>query len=184
MAEQFGVDCPFFLYVGAINRQKNVQAIIRAHAYLRFRTGSDVALVLVGHPNWPPIDVGDLSDRQGVVRLPWVTRQELGALYASAIALIHLSLYEGFGLTVLEAMSCGTPVIVSNRGSLPEVVGNAGAICDPGDFVAVATVMEELLCNPEEHTRRSTLSRQRSTDFSWENMAAVAIRLLEEVAHV
>lgn len=183
VVEQLKIECPFFLYVGAINRQKNVQTIIQAHSFLRARTGLDVALVLVGHPNWPPIDAGDLNGRQGIVQLPWLSKRELGALYASAIALIHLSLYEGFGMTVLEAMSCGTPVIVSNCGSLPEVVGNAGVICEPSDVASVVDAMELLLFNPEEQARQSMLSSQRSANFSWENMAAIAIRLIEDVVH-
>ncbi|MHB1954948.1 MAG: glycosyltransferase family 4 protein, partial [Sulfobacillus sp.] len=181
VAEQWGCERPFFLYVGAINHHKNIESLLRAFALLRTQTGSEVGLVLVGHRNWPPAAVGDLNRIAGVVHLQSVSNSALGALYVGGIALVQLSLYEGFGLPVLEAMSFGTPVLVSQHGSLPEVVGDAGVIVEPWDVSAVAGAMEELMVNPAERARRSQLCRQRAAGFSWETMARATIDLIEEV---
>ena len=182
--QRFGLDSPFFLYAGAINYQKNVETVLRAFSLFRDQTDSKVELVLVGQRNWPTAKLDNLQSEKGVTHLPWVSSYDLRALYTASAAFVCLSLYEGFGLPVLEAMSCGTPVIVSQCGSLTEIVGDAGIVVEAMDVLSVVKAMGELISNPDEHARRSELSRQRATAFSWEDMAHTAFGLIEEVARL
>lgn len=179
--KHYGLDSPFFLYVGGINRQKNVGTLIQAAQLLRNKTGNRTFLVIIGRPNWPTDNVQDLSNRSGVLHLEYVSEYDLGAFYTAARALVHLSFYEGFGLPVIEAMSCGTPVIVSDRGSLPEVCGEAGIIVDPTDIEAIMSAMEKIAFDIDEYSRRRELSARRSAQFSWRSMAEETLNMLEEV---
>jgi glycosyltransferase involved in cell wall biosynthesis len=94
---------------------------------------------------------------------------------------VYPSLYEGFGLPVLEAMACGTPVITSNISSLPEITAEAGLLVPPGDAPALATAIEHLLSNPLERQRRSALGLERAAQFTWQRTAQ---KTLEIYAHV
>nr|WP_261789937.1 glycosyltransferase [Synechococcus elongatus] len=109
----------------------------------------------------------------------YVPREQLPIILNQAIALVHPSLWEGFGLTVLEAMSCGTPVLVSDRASLPEVVGDAGLYFDPSQPAAIAAAMQAVAQEPGLQQRLSTAALARSQQFSWERTSQITIRQLQ-----
>jgi len=164
----------FFLFVGAISGRKNLVTALRALADFR-KTGSDIPLVVAG-PRWrDSADFDTEAQRlrlQSAVRVTgFVSAAELPVLLAAALALVHPSKYEGFGLTPLEAMAAGTPVLAANKGALPEVVGDAGMLLEPDDVDAWSSTMKRI--SEDVGLRRSMVDRGRtwSERFTWERAA-------------
>jgi glycosyltransferase involved in cell wall biosynthesis len=163
-----GLERPFVLAAGTLEPRKNLARLIDAWASL---DGTDHDLVIVGPPGW---DFAGLVARARAerVRLPgYVSDEELAALYRLCDAFCYPSLYEGFGLPVLEAMRCGAPVVTSNVSSLPEVAGDAAVLVDPRDVSAIRTALARLLADPDERARLSAAGLRRAADFSWERTA-------------
>ncbi len=174
---------PYLLCVGNRKPHKNLVAAVEAIARVA-KEIPDVKLVIVGkvYPGWSEVlrRAEDLGVRDRVVDLPEVTDSELRRLYGNCEALLFLSLYEGFGLPVLEAMSCDAPVIASDRASIPEVVGDAGLLVDPNDYGAVADSVLRLFREPglrEELVRRG---RERAATFTWARAARQTLNVLYE----
>lgn len=173
---------PYFLFVGALKRQKNIPAIIQAFAGL----DAKVDLVIVGGDTWldPEIHTtlnslpAGIKDR--VIFKAFVIDQELAYLYSHAIALVNPSVYEGFGLTLVEAMSLGCPVIAGNTGSQTEVVGKAGILVEPGNIQALQNAMEKMLKNSTDRQHFSSLGKQRAKMFSWESFAKAIFSIIGE----
>jgi glycosyltransferase involved in cell wall biosynthesis len=183
------VAAPYVLYVGLLHPRKNVMALREALLLLADR-GFPHQLVIVGGTAHDRRDGPDLA-RAAVAPLPrhanrvthlqGVSDAQLAALMAGAEALCLPSLMEGFGLPVLEAMACGTPVVVSDRGSLPEVVGDAGVIVPPtvdGIEAGLATV----LADEDKAAELGRRGRQRAERFPWENTSAGWLAVLRQVA--
>ncbi len=164
---------PYFLFVGALKRGKNIPILLEAFA--KFSTTSEVLydLYLVGGNYWfdPMIDetICRLSLRNRVKFLGVVSDEKLASLYRGAKALVMPSLWEGFCLPVVEAMASGCPVIVSNAGALPEILGDAGILVEPDDTERLAQAMAEKL--PGEK------GIARSKVFSWPAMASAVLEL-------
>jgi glycosyltransferase involved in cell wall biosynthesis len=123
-----------------------------------------------------------LSVQNSLVELPAVDDRTLRALYGGCTALLFPSLYEGFGLPVLEAMACGAPVVASNRASVPEVVGDAGLLTDPDDYAGMAAGVQQLIENPALRGELIQRGHTRVAGFSWEAAAQRTVDLLCEVA--
>jgi alpha-1,3-rhamnosyl/mannosyltransferase len=120
--------------------------------------------------------------QSGDVRvLGYVPDEHLPAMYSGATAFVYPSLYEGFGLPPLEAMACGTPVIASNRASLPEVVGDAGITIGAYDIEGLCAAMHELACDPKKRQVLAESGLQRSRHFSWRRTAAETINVYKSV---
>lgn len=172
---------PFILSVGTIQPRKNYQRLIRAFAQAR----ADLLLVIAGSPGWQADEIFNevrrhrLSDR--VRFLGFVPDADLPLLYNAAILFIYPSLYEGFGLPALEAMACGTPVIASNRSSLPEVVGAAGLLVDPFDAEAMTDAMVNLLYDEDLYHNLSQAGVTRAATFSWTKMAGELVTLYQNL---
>jgi alpha-1,3-rhamnosyl/mannosyltransferase len=165
----------FFLFVGAISGRKNLATAMRALAALR-AAGPDLPLVVAG-PRGRGADEFDAEARrlgiQSALRVTgFVSAADLPVLLAAALALVHPSKYEGFGLTPLEAMASSTPVLAANTGSLPEVVGNAGMLLPPDDVEAWTKAMIQV--SEDDAMSRSLIERGRtwSENFTWERTAA------------
>lgn len=175
----------FVLYVGGISPHKNLVNLVDAFADVRAATAPPhPTLVLVGdyrddvfHSAYA--EVKRRAAARGVaddVRFTgYVPDAELAHLYNAATALVLPSLLEGFGLPVVEAMACGTPVVVSNRGALPEVVGNAGVVCDPDLPGALAAALRRVLEDGALRARLRTDGLARVAGFSWERAARIAL---------
>ena len=110
--------------------------------------------------------------------------EELPRWYQAATVFAYPSAYEGFGLPALEAMACGTPVVTSNVSSLPEVVGDAGLLVDPGDDIALAGALRSLLASPAERARLRAAGLARAATFSWARMARETRAVYESLAPV
>lgn len=171
----------YFLYLGRLDPYKNVQRLIEAFAALPDR--SDYELWLVG-PNdrrYTPllaqqIQTLELSDR--VKFLDYVAYDQLPTVINQAIALVFPSLWEGFGLPVLEAMACGTPVIASNLSSIPEVTGDAALLIEPTDVRAISRAMMALARDAGACAQLRRSGLVRATQFSWEYTGQATIDLL------
>ncbi len=165
---------PYFLGLSTLEPRKNIEQVIKSFSRLvREQRISDLRLVLVGVKGWDysrvleAIKNFELSDDR-IILTGYVADRDLAALYSGALGFIYLSLYEGFGLPPLEAMQCGVPVITSDRASLPEVVGNAGMMFDPGDEDGVCQAMFDLYRDEALHAELSRRSLERSRQFSWD----------------
>jgi glycosyltransferase involved in cell wall biosynthesis len=124
----------------------------------------------------------ELDVRESVVLTGYVPESDLPALYSGALCFVYPSYFEGFGLPPLEAMKCGTPVIVGNATSLPEVVGDAGLKVDPFDVSAIAEAVGELISNSELRKELRDKGRRRAEMFDWQNTAGQTLKVYEQVA--
>ncbi len=177
---------PFFLFVGTPEPRKNLQRLLQAFANARQR-GLQHQLVIAGAGGWGShqLDkqVAELSLEGSVVLRGRVSDAELGALYRASTALVMPSLYEGFGLPVLEAMKAGVPSIVSRDSSLPEVAGDAGLLVDPSSISSIADAILELAINPDLLDTLRAKARERAPRFSWDTAARETLAFLTQVAN-
>jgi glycosyltransferase involved in cell wall biosynthesis len=171
----FGFQGTYFLWCGAMWKRKNVSTLIQAFSELRRRGHNDVSLVLAGTEGNESKAVDRLTHNLGLERnvhkIGYVSDANLYALYANASGFLFPSLYEGFGIPVLEAMICGTPVISSKQTALPEIVGNAGLLVDPLNANSISDAMESLLTNPKLSRDLSSRGRERAGEFTWRKSA-------------
>jgi glycosyltransferase involved in cell wall biosynthesis len=177
---------PFLLCVGNRLLHKNYIAAVDALALLRAE-GSAIRLVVAGGRNnvyWPEVvrHAETLGVGDALLDLGEVTDSELRCLYGHCVALLFPSLYEGFGIPILEAMACGAPVIASNRSSLPEVVGDAGFLVGPHDPASMAAAVRRLEREPELRADLSRRGRERAAHFSWESTARSTVDVLYRTA--
>jgi glycosyltransferase involved in cell wall biosynthesis len=183
----------YLLYVGTLQPRKNLSRLIEAFARLAgapafadVQQSDSLRLVLAGRRGWLYDDLVAQVERLGLagrVFFPgYVADADLPALYSGALAFVFPSLYEGFGLPVLEAGACGVPVITSNTSSLPEVAGDAALLVDPHDVDAIAEAMYRLVT--DEALRQELIRRgiENVKRFSWEKCARETLAVLEEVA--
>lgn len=164
----------YFLYVGRNHPRKNLTMLRRAFDEAR-RRGLEAELVMAGPGH-------DSSSAGSAIVLPYVPADDLPALYAGAIALTLPSRFEGFGFPALEAMACGTAVIASTAGALPEIVGTAGILLSPDDAGAWSQAMLELAGDSALQRRLIAAGSARSAKFSWSNAAGKTWRVLDAVA--
>lgn len=177
--KRFNVREPFLLYVGALHPRKNIRRVIEAFARLR-KTHPRAALVIVGPPAWGANEVlrdvlSSAAAGSGVIFTGFLSDNDLQALYQGALCLVFPSLYEGFGLPVLEAMSHGTPVITSNISSLPEITEDAALLVDPASVDSICNGMRRLLEDKTLCNELSCKGRARSKKFSWEATATATL---------
>ncbi|MEK7166326.1 MAG: glycosyltransferase family 1 protein [Patescibacteria group bacterium] len=155
---------PYFLYVGAMKKTKNVARIIEAFASVNASTGGRCRLVLIGSKKDADPHIGESIKHTGVEKFlsfkGYVSRKDLPKYMRGALAFVSPALSEGFGLPLLEAMSCGCPVITANNSSMPEVVGNAGIMINADDSGMLAKSMQRIFDDP---TLRKKLSRHSLT---------------------
>lgn len=174
-------DGRYLLSLCTLEPRKNIPQLLRCFARLiQQERPPDVCLVLAGSTGWKTGPIFDFLDghpdvRARTVLAGYVPDVDLAALYSGARAFVYPSLYEGFGLPVLEAMQCGTPVITSDVSSLPEVVGNAGLLVSPTDADALAAAMLRLLTDDRLAADLSRRGLERAADFSWERTAELTV---------
>ncbi len=177
----------YFLYMGTLQPRKNLERVVQAFEAICGRGElADMQLVLAGRKGWlydslfARVEAAGLGER--VVFPGYIPDEDVPALLSAAAAFVFPSLYEGFGIPVLEAGGCGVPVITSNTSSLPEVAGDAALLVDPHDVDAIAEAMYRVVTDPElaaELTRRGHENVKR---FSWEKCARETLAVLESVA--
>ena len=163
------------LWVGRADPYKNLTALVEAFARLRTQLKMDVRLLLAGPPDsrYPEADnlAKQLNVAQHIKRMGYLDDDALVRAYQESDVFVLPSRYEGFGLTVLEAMACGTPVICSNQGSLPEIAGQAAMLVQPSDVAGIAEAMKRVLT--DRHTARDMRLRglEQAKTFTWPQTA-------------
>jgi glycosyltransferase involved in cell wall biosynthesis len=182
-----GISRPFLLHVGDLHERRNLPLVVHAMFEAQRRPGMPpLSLVLAG------LDRG-IGDRlrayareaespDAVVCLGPVTDSQLLTLYRGAVALVYPSRYEGFGLPVLEAMACGTPVIASRAASIPEVLGDAGVLLDPDDEPGWADAIAEVVNDEWQKGRMRKAGLARAKEFSWARTASITLDAYRRVA--
>lgn len=180
MREKYHLPEKYILFLGTIEPRKNISGLI--DAYEKSHTNTD--LVIAGGKAWQSNKIFDriaMSSKQTSIHLlGYVEEYDRPALYSGARSFVYPSFYEGFGMPVLEAMACGTPVIASHTSSLGEVVGNAGLLINPHRSDELATALHVLTSDHSLHQKLSTQSLVQAKKFSWEKSAETLEKLFKK----
>jgi glycosyltransferase involved in cell wall biosynthesis len=188
MIEKMGLKTPFLLYIGAADPKKNLKAFLKGFSiYLHSRIQKPLyRLVFVGEKTWggyedfrQAIEKYNLHDR--IDFTGYIDYSALPALYRSSELFIFPSLFEGFGLPVLEAMASGAPCLISNKPALTEVGSNVAEYFDPDSPENIAEKLDMLLQNPEKLKKMKSVGRNYAKKFTWEKTAMKTVRVYEEV---
>jgi glycosyltransferase involved in cell wall biosynthesis len=187
---RLGVDGPYVLSLGGIEPRKNLPNLIRAFAGLD--AGPDLRLVLAGsgvpwNPEGPTMLREALEElppaaRRRIVLAGYVPAEDRVALLSGAQALVYPSLYEGFGLPILEAMACGTPVVTSNVSAMPEVAGGAAELVDPRDVHSIAAGIDRVVRRDDLRQRLRAAGLERAAAFDWDETARRTAAILRQSA--
>lgn len=170
----------YLLSVGATNPRKNLDGLVCAYRSYRQRVDDPVELVLAG-PDREVFAAADVPPVDGVRTLGFVDDDELGWLYRNAAALVYPSLYEGFGLPIVEAMHAGTPIVTSNRGAMAEVADDASYLVNPTDPVEIADGIEQVVTDDTLRKRLRSKGHKRVDEFTWERTARETVAVYREV---
>lgn len=183
--ERYGIHKPYVLSVGNFTPHKNLSRLVMAYARLEKEIRETYQLVLCGKGNGHSDNLKEaircLGAGPGILCTGFVQEQDLPALYSGAAVFAFPSLYEGFGMPVLEAMACGAPVITSHCTSLPEVIGDAGFLIDPTDIDEVKRALTILLTDLPLRNEFSRRGIERSKTFSAQKSSLQILELLEKV---
>jgi glycosyltransferase involved in cell wall biosynthesis len=181
---RYDLSAPFVLYVGTLEPRKNLTRLVRAFAGVRRRL-PDAQLILVGQLGWKYeallAEIERLDLKMGVRRLGYVPEGDLAALYSLATAFVFPSIYEGFGLPIVEAMACGTPVLTSDRSSMAEIARGAARLIDPFDTAAMTEGLFDLLTDETLRLELRAAGLKRAAEFSWARAAEETAAVYDKV---
>jgi len=185
LKERFGIERRYFLHVGNIEPRKNLINLFRACDLVWEKLGKDFQLVVVGRKGWLYGEIFETLRNskfsKDVIFTGYVDEGDISTLYSGADFFVFPSLYEGFGLPILEAMRCGTPVIASQVASLPEVAGDAALYVDPYDPGDIAEKMLTLAFDPSLQKQLREKGFRQASGFSWEETARKTLEVYEMV---
>src|SRR6266404_7837674 len=181
VSEALGIQEPYLLFVGSLKPHKNISTLLQAFMLRRQRHDIPQRLLIVGDDaRWKSLlleECSRLGIRDTTTFVPYVSQELLPKVYAGADLLVMPSTVEGFGLPVLEAMACGTPVIASRTASLPEVAGDAAIYFDPASSEELGVQIERILHSPELQASLRNKGIQRAKQFTWRQSARQHIEL-------
>lgn len=172
----------FILTVTSYDPRKNFSTLLKAFELCNNKT--DLDLVVVGkncHKYGEDFDIKGMGLNDRIHFTGWIEQSDLPALYSLALAYVFPSVYEEFGIPVVEAISCGCPVISSNTGAIPELLGDAAMLCDPFDYLSIADNIETIANSTTEEEKYKSLGLKRSELFSWDKAARKTIDILEAI---
>ncbi|MFT5384514.1 MAG: glycosyltransferase involved in cell wall biosynthesis, partial [Saprospiraceae bacterium] len=179
-------DQEYFFYIGSIHPRKNIRRLILAFDYFKKESKSPMKLLLGGRFAWQAGDTQIAFDnakyKSDILLLGYLEEEELSQILAAAKALVYVSLFEGFGLPILEAMHCDTPVITSNVSSMPEVAGDAALLIDPNSIDAIAKAMERIQDKELAQSLIEAGKKQREK-FNWDRSAKIVYQSLVKATH-
>ncbi|MBC7926393.1 MAG: glycosyltransferase family 4 protein [Bryobacteraceae bacterium] len=185
LRQRLGIDFPYLLFVGKLQARKNIVRLIDAYALYRKRSADPVKLLLAGNPTGSTAPIEEAIRRNDlgneVIRIGYVPEDCLNALYSAARMFLFPSLHEGFGIPLLEAMTCGTPVLTSNTTSLPEIAADAAVLVDPLSIEDMADGMLRLDRSPELRFQLVQKGFQRVREFTWEKCARTTLGVYQTV---
>lgn len=182
VGSHYGVRRPYVLYVGKLEPRKNLPVLIEAFSAISSEFPGH-QLVIVGNPGWDYEAVYQAARTalgKQIHFTGFVADTDLPTLYAAADLFVYPSSYEGFGIPVLEAMACGTPVITSNVSSLPEVAGEAGLLVDPLDVAGLAAAMRRVLSDGDLRQRMRAKGLEQARQFTWKETAKRTLEVYED----
>lgn len=172
--KKYSENSDYFIYVGSLNPRKNIANLLKAYDEFRKNNSNEIKLLIVGkimfNDEHFKKEYESMSYKSDVIFTGRLSNEELHLAFASSVALVYIPFYEGFGIPILEAFNCGTPVITSNITSLPEVAGNAAIIVDPNNITEIAESMKVIL-NEEVQNDLKIKMQARSLEFSWDKTA-------------
>ena len=181
---RYAIDRPYFLFVGTVQPRKNLERVIAAFAALA--ASHQPLLVIAGKKGWLTAAIERRAQELGVadqVRfIGYLPDSDVPPLLSGALGFVFPSLYEGFGMPVLEAMACGTPVLTSTTSSLPEVAGDAALLVDPRDTAAIADGLRRLASDPQLRADLAARGRAHAARFSWRACAEATLQVLQQIA--
>lgn len=174
---------PYFLYVGALQPRKNIARLL--HAFDDYRQqGGQLPLLLIGRKAWMTTEIEEVYRRMNhaehVQLLDYQPLHVVAQLVGSAHAMVYVSLFEGFGIPLLEAMQCGVPVITSNLTSMPEVAGNAGLLVDPFDTGSITHALQKMEGENELYHRLQAAALVQGSAFTWDSVAQKVSRVIDD----
>lgn len=182
---KYGISGRFILYIGGFSPRKNLRGLINAYNKIYKEMKTPCKLVILGKPSrdYPGLIklVESLGLGEWVLFPGFIPMQDLPFFYNASDLFVYPSFYEGFGLPPIEALACGTPTIVSNVSSLPEVVGDAAIQVNPHDLVALAAAMHRVLTEPEMEQELRKKGLKWAENFSWTKTAAQTIKVYQDV---
>ncbi len=181
---RYGLNSPYLLHVGGLTENRNISGLLDALLLLK-KQEIRAKLVLVGRAFWGFDLKAELERRllcDDVNGITYVSNSDLRVLYNRAAAVLLPSFYEGFGIPILEAMACGTPVITSNLSAMPEAAGDAGLLVDPRDAGAIATAIRHVLEDAALREKMVAKGLKRARLFSWPANAARTIEVYHSLA--
>ena len=182
---EVGFELPekFIFSVGSIEPRKNLLGLLKAYNLLNDEIKKEYKLVLAGFKGWENDEIMNIinKNKENIIYLGFISDIELAKVYNLASCFVFPSFYEGFGLPVLEAMACGTPVICSNSSSLPEVGGNAVVYCDPYSIEDIENKIELVLKSDDLQEDMIAKGLERAKEFSWDKSAELHLKLFKEV---
>lgn len=187
LREAYNITKPFVLYIGGFSPRKNVSALMTAFSSIHKNLDEEHDLVIVG-ANKDDINIlkqlsVDLNIESNVIFTGFVQEELLPVFYNSCNVFVYPSIYEGFGLPPLEAMSCGTPVITSDISSIPEVVGDGGILIDPFNMKSIMYSLEALLNDESIRIELSTKALKRASQFSWSKTSEQTIEAYKNILY-
>ncbi|MEW6554105.1 MAG: glycosyltransferase family 1 protein [Actinomycetota bacterium] len=186
--ERFGLAPGFLFTAGSIHTRRNLERLIAAVSAASGELDAPLELLILGTPApfSPPVDIAGTARRCGmeerVKHVPYVSEEELLLLYNACGLFVYPSLYEGFGLPVIEAMACGAPVACSNTTSIPEVAGDAAAYFDPESTGEMAAAIREVMGDASLRDRLSRAGMERAATFSWRKAAEETLAVFKAAA--
>jgi glycosyltransferase involved in cell wall biosynthesis len=180
--EKFGIDGPYLLYVGTLQPRKNLLRLLEA--FHQISPQFAVSLVLAGGKGWltdqlfTRIRTLKLDDR--VILPGYVSEGDKAALLSGSTAFVYPSLYEGFGIPLLEAMACQTPIVTSNLSSMPEIAGDAALLVDPYDVASISEALRQILSDAAVREALVVRGSKRLAAFSWAKAAQQTLDILTQ----
>ena len=183
----YGISQPYLLFVGVIEPKKNLECLVEAFSLLRQNSplGKELQLVIAGGKGWLSENlyrkVQELHFDKQIIFTGFVPDDDLPYLYTGAEVFVFPSIYEGFGLPVIEAMAYGVPVVTSNISSLPEIAGNAGILVDPKNPEAICDGITEVLSHPQKKEQMKHDGLVQAQQFSWKRTAEKTYQVYQEV---
>ncbi len=179
------IHSPYFLFVGTLEPRKNINTLLRAFTLFKRSVKDDTRLIIVGQVGWKAKPILSRIEqhpfREAILKTDYIEKKYLPELYTNSLALIYPSLYEGFGLPVLEALACGTNVLCANNSSQPEVGGELAYYFDTLDPNELFELMAEVALQNEEVIRRRKDAPGYTSKFSWANYAKRFVELMQGI---